>query len=235
MKYMGSKARIAKHILPIILKDRNHGQWYVEPFVGGANVIDKVDCPRIASDQNTYLIQMWKALLHGWMPVEITKETYTHIKNNKDKHLGFAVGWAGFNCSYSGKYFGGFAGKVNTKIGTVRNYQEESIKNVLKQIVNLSGVYFHCLKYDELPIPENSIIYCDPPYKGTTKYNVDFDHDVFFNWCRKMKSLGHSVFISEYSAPDDFREVWSKEVKSSLSANGKHGSSKSSVEKLFTI
>ena len=35
MKYMGSKARIANEILPIILKDRKDGQFYVEPFVGG--------------------------------------------------------------------------------------------------------------------------------------------------------------------------------------------------------
>ena len=42
MKYMGSKARIAKHILPIILKDRKPNQWYSEPFTGGANLIDKV-------------------------------------------------------------------------------------------------------------------------------------------------------------------------------------------------
>ena len=42
MKYMGSKARHAKELLPIILKDRKEGQWYVEPFVGGCNMIDKV-------------------------------------------------------------------------------------------------------------------------------------------------------------------------------------------------
>ena len=42
MVYMGSKNRIAKEILPIILKDRVKGQWYVEPFVGGCNMIDKV-------------------------------------------------------------------------------------------------------------------------------------------------------------------------------------------------
>lgn len=35
MKYMGSKNRIAKEILPIILRDRKPNQWYVEPFVGG--------------------------------------------------------------------------------------------------------------------------------------------------------------------------------------------------------
>jgi len=47
MKYMGSKSRHAKEILSIILKERKPDQWYVEPFVGGANVIDKVDGKRL--------------------------------------------------------------------------------------------------------------------------------------------------------------------------------------------
>lgn len=62
MIYMGSKARIAKHILPIVLKDRREGQWYVEPFAGGMNTICLVDGHRIASDANPYLIQMWRAI-----------------------------------------------------------------------------------------------------------------------------------------------------------------------------
>ena len=33
MVYMGSKRRIAKFILPIILANRTDGQWYVEPFL----------------------------------------------------------------------------------------------------------------------------------------------------------------------------------------------------------
>ena len=47
MKYMGSKARHAKELLPIILANRIEGQWYVEPFVGGANMIDKIKCDKI--------------------------------------------------------------------------------------------------------------------------------------------------------------------------------------------
>lgn len=55
---MGGKARFAKEILPIILKDREEGQWYVEPFAGGKNIIDKVENPRIANDINPYVIAM---------------------------------------------------------------------------------------------------------------------------------------------------------------------------------
>jgi len=34
MKYTGSKDRIAKHILPIILKDRNPEQYVIDLFCG---------------------------------------------------------------------------------------------------------------------------------------------------------------------------------------------------------
>lgn len=39
VKYMGSKSRIAKHIVPIIQKyiDDNNAKYYYEPFLGGAN------------------------------------------------------------------------------------------------------------------------------------------------------------------------------------------------------
>lgn len=63
MKYMGSKSRIAKHILPIILDGRKDGQYYAEPFCGGCNVIDKVPGNRIANDSNPYLIAMWERKL----------------------------------------------------------------------------------------------------------------------------------------------------------------------------
>lgn len=46
MKYMGSKSRIAKDIVPIIQSyiNNNDIDMYIEPFVGGANVIDKIKC-----------------------------------------------------------------------------------------------------------------------------------------------------------------------------------------------
>ena len=50
MKYMGSKRRVAKEILPIILKDRQLNQWYVEPFVGGGNLIENVSGHCIGAD-----------------------------------------------------------------------------------------------------------------------------------------------------------------------------------------
>ena len=233
MKYMGSKARFAKDLLPIILKDRKPEQWYVEPFAGGMNAICEVSGNRIANDIHYYLIQMWCELIGGWIPEKINHNTYHIVRNNREQFEPHFVGWVGFNCSYSGKWFGGFAGETNTKIGTVRDYQTEAINNVVKQVQKMKGVIFQNKPYYELELPPNSIVYCDPPYEGTTKYANDFDHNLFWNWVRNISKQGHTVFVSEYNAPDDFECVWQKEAKSSLSANGVIGGNKVSVEKLF--
>ena len=233
MKYMGSKNRFAKELLPIILKDRKPNQWYYEPMVGGANLIDKVEGNRFGADINEYLIEMWLALTSGWKPKEhYTKEEYLDIKNNKDKHEKFLVGYVGINCSYSGKWFGGYAGITQTK-GGVRDYQKEAFNNVAKQLKNLKGVVFKYSSYKDLTFVGNSIIYLDPPYEGTTKYKDNFSHAEFWEWCRTKTKEGHKVFISEYKAPKDFKCVWEKQAKSSLSANGKIGGNKISTEKLF--
>lgn len=43
MQYMGSKNRIAKELIPIIESYiTSDTKGYLEPFVGGANMIDKI-------------------------------------------------------------------------------------------------------------------------------------------------------------------------------------------------
>jgi len=176
---------------------------------------------------------MWKALCNGWKPHKISSNTYHIVRLNREQYEPHIVGWVGFNCSYSGKWFGGFAGETKTKIGTIRDYQTEAINNVVKQVEKMKGVIFQNKPYYELELPPNSIVYCDPPYEGTTKYANEFDHNLFWNWVRNISKQGHTVFVSEYNAPADFVCVWEKEAKSSLSANGKIGGNKLSVEKLF--
>ena len=46
MVYMGSKSKYAKYIVPILQKtiDENQVDTYIECFVGGANIIDKIKC-----------------------------------------------------------------------------------------------------------------------------------------------------------------------------------------------
>lgn len=229
MVYMGSKNRLSKDLIPIITKDLQPRQWYVEPFVGGCNMIDKINHKyRLGADSNKYLIALLKAIQNDQnLPEYITKEEYQKVKDNKDNYPDWYVGFIGFICSFRGKWFAGYAGNGLSKTGDTRNYQKQQINNIKKQAISIKGIKLECISYDALDIPANSIIYCDPPYQGTTKYKDHFDSDMFWDWCRTM-SKNNKVYISEYNAPDDFKCVWQKEVSSNFGAT-----SKKATEKLF--
>lgn len=250
MKYMGSKSRHWKDILPIILKDRSPGQYYVEPvchtatkvqhntiqyyvepFVGGFNVIIHVDGPRIANDKQGYLIALFIALRDGWIPPDtFGEDEYIHLRDNKEAYDPALVGFVGFGLCYGAKWFGGYARGKDSK-GNPRNYCLENKTNLLKQVPGLQGITIHNKNYYDFYIPPKSLIYCDPPYQGTTKYaGEQFDYNQFWDWCRIMQVSGHSIFVSEYSAPDDFTCVWEKQVNNTLV---KDTGSKQGIERLF--
>ena len=68
MNYFGSKSRQAKYIVPIIQKyiDDNGISMYLEPFVGGANIIDKIVCDiKIGTDINKYIIALFQYIQNG--------------------------------------------------------------------------------------------------------------------------------------------------------------------------
>ena len=228
---MGSKNRIAKEILPIMLKERGQRTW-VEPFVGGANVIDKVQGNRIGNDNQEYVIALYKALQNGYIPPkEVTSDFFFEVENNKDKYPKELVGYLGTQLTFGCEWWGSFRRDNTGK----RNYGVEAYNNVMKQQPNLIGIEFVCGDYRDLEIPSNSLIYCDPPYRGVRKYvgNVKFDSDVFWEVCRNWSKQGHIVFVSEYEAPTDFECVWSKEISASANNSIKTGQGLKAVEKLF--
>lgn len=238
MKYVGSKNKIAKHILPIMLKDRKEGQWWVEPFVGGANMIDKVDGNRIGADFNEYLITLHEALQDGWIPPDyVSEEEWREVKTHMDdKYPKHYIAFVRIGCSFGADWNGGFARNVKKDKPdaellnrTTKSYCGQSKRNMLKQVPQLRDVLFMNVSYNELYIPPESIIYCDPPYEGTLGYKDEFNHEEFWTWCRMMWCEGHTVFVSEYNAPDDFTCVWEQEVNVNISSQGKR------VERLFTL
>lgn len=230
---MGSKTRIAKYILPIILKDRKEGQWYVEPFVGGANMIDKVEGNRIGADSNKAVIDALKFIRDCSTPKnnkEYSEIDYTldaqSARLNKD--ITWLASYALIAFSFGAKWIGGWSRGKNSK-GEDRDCVNEQHKASEKQRPLLQSIDIINCGYSDLSIPPKSIIYCDPPYSGTTKYKDDFNHTDFWQWCRDKVKEGHQVFISEYNAPDDFECIWSKEIQSGLNTN----TTKKGIEKLF--
>ena len=75
---------------------------------------------------------------------------------------------------------------------------------------------------------EDDVIYADPPYQGKSGYGVAFDNAEFWEWCRQPRRA--LLIISEYSAPPDFVEIWTKHVTCAMSQNGEVGRP---IERLF--
>ena len=229
MKYMGSKRRIAKDIIPIMLKDRKEGQYFYDLFVGGGNLLEKIGGNRIANDNNEYLIELFKYMQKDNFELPfVGEEKYKEIQKNRENYPKWLVGYVGFQLSFGAKFFGGYR---RDKAG-VRDYENEAQQNLKAQQNLIKDVSFLCGSYDEVELVPNSIIYCDIPYKDTTKYNTSkgFDYDKFYNWCIEKHNEGHKVFISEYYMPEDkFECVWEKEIANSL-AKGSKGN-----ERLFIV
>ena len=150
MRYMGSKSKIKKDIVPILQKiiDDNNITYYIEPFVGGANVIDSIRCKnRIGADIHDKLIALLKYVQNnGELPESVSKELYDDVRDNKDtnKYEDWFVGAIGVLSSYNGKYFGGYAKTIISKTGVKRNYYDESKRNLEKQRKDLIGIKFDC-------------------------------------------------------------------------------------------
>lgn len=243
---MGSKSRIAKYIVPIIQRyiDENNIEKYVEPFVGGANVIDKVQCKeKYGFDKNKYLIALLKRVQNGEeLYDEVPKEMYDKARaafnaGDTSEYEDWEIGNIGFLASYNGRWFdGGYAKLIyeKTKNGTrLRDYYREAKDNVIEQAPKLKNIQFYVSDYKdsiELPYDEGMVIYCDPPYMGVKKYAnaLSFDYNEFWQTMREWSKC-NIVLISEHEAPSDFECIWEQSVNRTID-NTKRVKT---VEKLF--
>ena len=218
MRYFGGKQRISKQLSQYLNSQLKDSQPFVDLFCGSCNIISKIDTDRlrIANDKHKYLISMWKALQDGWqMPDNISEEEYKYIRDHKDENPAL-TGFVGFGLSYSGKWFGGYC-----RGGKDRNYCLNAKNSNNKILKNITDVKFYNLNYDEVPIPDGALVYCDIPYKNTTSYCKsevgEFNHDQFYDWVRR-NSDKYDIYVSEYkqNIPDDFTIVWEQNSKKDI-------------------
>lgn len=236
IKYVGSKNKLSKQLVPIIqsyITEDTKG--YLEICVGGANMIDKIAHKnRIGIDIKDTLIALLIQARDNPndIPLTTTKEMYETIKKNKSNYPKWLVGLYEFCASYNSKSWGGYCGDCQTKQG-IRHYDQEAIRNLLKQSPQLKDIKFKTMDFRDIPKEKvkGYVIYCDPPYRDTTKYNTnDFPYEEYYEWIKEM-SKDNIILCSEYNMPSEFECVWSKDVRMSLNKNN---SKQVKVEKLYT-
>jgi len=122
-----------------------------------------------------------------------------------------------FGCSFGGKRWGGWAGPDKPQYGIyytggagrVWRRQFDRIHSV-DTVVVLSD-------YSALTVPDGAVVYCDPPYAGTTGYaGHGWEPERFYRWVEEL-SVRCSVYVSEYAAPSHWVQVWEREHSATLS------------------
>lgn len=103
------------------------------------------------------------------------------------------------------------------------------LRQRLQSLESLQRLEISFESYENVKIPENSVIYADIPYQDTDCGSYEgFDHESFFNWAAKQKT---PVFISSYKVEDERFTCVFECDKRSLS-NGK-GSGKLMKERIY--
>ena len=106
----------------------------------------------------------------------------------------------------------------------------------LESLESLESLRVTSLSYDEIHIPEDAVVYCDPPYHACDKSLYEgtadaFDHCTFYDWCVRV-SKTNPIFISEYSIDDDRFEVVAEKQKMTSMSQVK---SFNVTERLYTV
>ena len=106
----------------------------------------------------------------------------------------------------------------------------------LERLQSLQSLQITSLSYDEIDIPDDAVVYCDPPYHASNKNLYEctakaFDHCTFYEWCVRV-SKTNPIFISEYSIEDDRFEVVAEKQKITTYSSVK---SFNVIERLYTV
>ena len=243
MKYLGGKHQNGKYIANILnhLSPPENVDGYLEPFCGSLGVFKHMTNYKksIASDIQPDLIKLWNDVKNNkFTPpkYKITDKVWENAKKLKSPNSMKA--FIGFGCSFGGVFFIGNAQKYDRQ--NKRDFRQETINSInkIKPLIQKKNILFKNKSYDKYN-PKSMLIYCDPPYIGTTKYKgiETFNHDKFWKKMREW-SKDNIVVISEENAPKDFICIWEKKKRRTLLKTSKTKYNKSnkrfySTEKLF--
>lgn len=237
MRYLGGKFRQARHIAAEITKLAAGITSYYEPFVGGASVFDRIALNfehTEVSDVHPDLMMMWQAVAGGWwQPPEGLSEV--DYRNLRDAPVSALRGFAGFGCSYGGKWFGGYA-RENVSPKHTGNICAASARSVMRtaELMRRCDTKILCRSYGDLDPKPGSVIYCDPPYAGTTEYSgtSEFNHDEFWSTAKLWAvDLACIVLVSEYTAPHDIPQLYSMPARKSVGSTNLD----TATERLFAL
>ena len=185
-----------------------------------------------------------RAILKALKPYSFKESinSNTHIpKEIYDAILGGNKDWRNLQSMEATKQGKGLVSIISSE-NLERTKYSKNVESLIQQenllrskSITASNISITSVSYDEIDLPDSSetVIICDPPYRDTQGYQVEFDNDKFEQWCINKSREGYEIFVCEYNIKNPaFEEVWSKEV---INTGGGNKNQKRSVERLYHV
>ena len=183
-RYMGGKHRLAKHLVDAIAVEVGSVDCWVEPFVGGGSVaaaaVQRFGCDLVLSDVDPHAAVLWDRSTGFEWPDDAVFSEDDWRRLREAGAVDKLTALAAFGASFGGKKWDGFAR------GASRDFFAEGVRGWRRKFDAMSAASLatsECLPYWSVVPPAGSVVYCDPPYAGTTGYaSGEFDHARFYAW-----------------------------------------------------
>lgn len=166
---------------------------------------------------------MWDNSYSAWKRMKsiLDNKKFIDFTDDDFNEIGMPLYEIGSVEWYSSYTRGGFS-RGYAKNTATRNFFQEARKN--HEIQSLTPEYkkinFICDTYksvvNRFSNIENVLLYCDAPYKNTTKYDIskNFNYSEYYSWIKETSKI-FPIFVSEQYLPEEFDKykIWKKEVK----------------------
>jgi site-specific DNA-adenine methylase len=106
-----------------------------------------------------------------------------------------------------------------TQLDQLQRLQQLKQHKRIQQLQQLEQLEFLTLDYRSLKIGPEDIVYCDPPYTGTSQKYGGFDNDSFQRWLARCPAK--QIYISEYTQLPHTEVDLNLGKKQSFQAKGK--------------
>ena len=217
LAYQGSKSRIAKIIVELLPS----GNRFVDLFGGGGSMTHSAILSNkwkefLYNDYDKIVCEYFEKAIRGEYKNEtrvITREDFERLKDT-DPYVRFA--WSFGN--KGGEYLWGkdieeiklLACRMimdNDWHDRFRHYREwirivlKGVRDKRLELQSLGHIKCTNMSYQDYEYQDGDVVYCDPPYENTTRYNnQDFDSKAFYEW---VKTRPYQVWFSSYEISDD--------------------------------
>ena len=191
MNYTGGKYKLLPQILPLFPTEIN---TFVDLFTGGGNIAVNVNANKIiANDNETHVIDIYKAFQNGYNSVEgiinaiesyIAKynlsidstEGFNKLRNDynsnpfKSNYITSTVLYVLICYSFNHQFRFNSKGEFNMPFGKNRSQWNDTMKKNLinfHKAITEKNIIFTNKDFNELKIDKlssNDFVYCDPPY-----------------------------------------------------------------------